>query len=135
MKAGGGPGFIQRHKALGRDFGRFWSARTLSILGDQIAAIAMTAYSYELSRSAAVTSMMVAALTVPRLISPFADPGSSPRTQTGSPRTGRSVVSMPTRFCIAAAESRFATAACGREPALSTAGSTSVGVGLGQGRC
>ncbi|NUP48945.1 MAG: MFS transporter [Catenulispora sp.] len=75
MAADGGPGFIRRHQARGSDlgdFGRFWSARTLSILGDQIAAVAMTAYSYELSRSAAVTGMMVAALTVPRLISPFA---------------------------------------------------------------
>lgn len=63
--------FIRRQRLLGPDFGRFWLARTASIVGDQIAVVALAAYSFTLTHSAATTSVVMMALTAPRLISPF----------------------------------------------------------------
>jgi MFS family permease len=63
-------GYIRSQRALGADFGRFWLARTLSIVGDQIVVVALAAYSFSLTHSAATTSVVMMALTAPRLISP-----------------------------------------------------------------
>ncbi len=64
--------YITAQRSLGRPFGCFWLARTVSIMGDQIALVAIVTHTYLTSRSAGSTSVVMLAFTVPRLLGPLA---------------------------------------------------------------
>jgi MFS family permease len=55
-----------------RSFKLFWGARTVSIAGDRIAAVALTVLVYQLGAGPAGVSVLLLALTVPRLLGPLA---------------------------------------------------------------
>jgi MFS family permease len=55
-----------------RDFRRFWIARTVSLAGTQLARVALTAFVYQLGGGAAGISVLLLAMTLPRLLGPLA---------------------------------------------------------------
>jgi MFS family permease len=55
-----------------RSFTLYWSARTVSIAGNQIARIALTVLVYQLGAGPVGVSVLLLALTVPRLLGPLA---------------------------------------------------------------
>jgi MFS family permease len=55
-----------------RSFGLYWSARTVSIAGSQIARVALTVLVYQLGAGPVGVSVLLLALTVPRLLGPLA---------------------------------------------------------------
>lgn len=58
--------------AASRSFALYWSARTISISGNQIARVALTVLVYQLGAGPAGVSVLLLALTVPRLLGPLA---------------------------------------------------------------
>jgi MFS family permease len=55
-----------------RSFALYWSARTVSIAGNQIARVALTVLVYQLGAGPEGVSVLLLALTVPRLLGPLA---------------------------------------------------------------
>lgn len=55
-----------------RSFALYWSARTVSIAGSQIARVALTVLVYQLGAGPVGVSVLLLALTVPRLLGPLA---------------------------------------------------------------
>lgn len=68
----GEAGYFRSQRALGRPFGMFWLARTVSIIGDQIALVAVVTNAYQNSHSNGATGVVMLAFTVPRLLGPIA---------------------------------------------------------------
>jgi MFS family permease len=67
-------GMVRRPAVLigNRSFTLYWSARTVSIAGNQIARIALTVLVYQLGGGPVGVSVLLLALTVPRLLGPLA---------------------------------------------------------------
>lgn len=55
-----------------RNFRRFWIARTVSLAGTQLARVVLTAFVYQLGGGAAGISVLLLAMTLPRLLGPLA---------------------------------------------------------------
>jgi MFS family permease len=55
-----------------RNFRLYWIARTVSIAGSQLARVALTAFVYQLGGGAAGVSVLLLAMTLPRLFGPLA---------------------------------------------------------------
>lgn len=55
-----------------RDFRLYWTARTVSIAGSQLARVVLTVFVYQLGGGAAGISVLLLAFTLPRLLGPLA---------------------------------------------------------------